>query len=92
MIKKWLINHWWVNEIGKTIVVCGFSFFGYSCWEGGKLASAEIGFADIYKIMVFGVGTGIFGMLALFILVDISAVLIAIIMRKSPYDKEKSEV
>ena len=82
MIKNWLIKHWWVNEIGKTIVACIFSFFGYSCWEAGKLASVEIVFDDIYKIMVFGVGTGIFGMLALFILVDVSATLI--IRRKPP--------
>jgi len=86
MIKNWLIKHWWVMETGKTLIACLFGFLGYSCWEAGKLAAVEIAFDDMYKIMVFGVSVGIFGMLALFILVDISAVLIRVIMRKPPYD------
>ena len=76
------------HETGKTLVACFFGWFGYSCWEAGKLAAVEILFDDIYKIMLFGVLTGIFGMLALIVLVDISTVLIRVIMRKPLYDNK----
>ena len=82
MIRIWLIKHRWVNELGKTIVATLFVIFSYAVWEAGKIASLEINMSQSYKLMVFGVGVGILGTLALFILVDVVYSIIGIIRRK----------
>jgi len=71
MIRSWLTKHRLINELGKTIIAVSFGWFGCLSWEAGKLASKEIVVSDSYKLMVFGIATGIMGMLALFIFTDI---------------------
>ena len=71
MIRNWLLKHRWVNELGKTILVAGFAWFGWASWGGGKLASLEIVPSESYKLMFFGIITGIMGMLAIFIIIDV---------------------
>ena len=83
MIREWLLKHRLVNELGKTIVAGYFGFISYASWEGGKLASYEIAPTDSYKLMVFGIGTGIIGILALSIFIDVLYSIIRIIKKRN---------
>ena len=83
MIREWLLKHRWVNELGKTITAGLFGCFAYTVWVGGKLASYEIAPADSYKLMVFGIATGIIGTLALFLFNDVIYSVIGIIKKRN---------
>ena len=60
-----------MKKIVKLIGVILFGSVSYFSWEGGKIASLEIAITDSYKLMLFGITTGIMGTLDLFLLANL---------------------
>ena len=83
MIRKWLLKHRWINELGKTVAVGIFAYFGYIVWQGGELASRDLATgAEAFKpLMVFGIVVGLMGALVIWILTDVVYSVVGIIRK-----------
>ena len=65
MIRKWLIKHWWVNEIGKSIIGLLFAYIAYSSYQvSTEFSQPLVAFAS-----------GLLAMVALMFFVDTATVL-----------------
>ena len=67
----WLVKHWWINEVGETVLAIMLGWFAWAFWEAGKIASLEISQADSYKLMGFGAFAGIMILAAFLCLYDV---------------------
>ena len=82
MIRRWLLKHRWVNELLKVLVGFAFGYLSYVVWQAGKLASSEIPCTESYKLMVFGLASGMMAMVALIHIIDVLYSIPRILKRK----------